>query len=329
MLGAPLPRAIITGVTGQDGHYLVDLLRSNDYETWGVVRNLDSPQVKRLKLEFPFVQVVQGDLTSMASVTTIIDSIRPDEIYNLGAISSVKRSFDIPELVADVNGLGPLRILEAIRNLQMFNVRVYQASSSEMYGKPGSTPQSELSPFRPRSPYGVAKLLAHNMCGLYRDAYSMWISCGILYNHESPRRSDKFVTRKISMSIARIKRGMQSQFSLGDVHQKRDWGFAGDYVEAMWRMLQVSAGGDYVIATGQSHSVADFVDMCAASAGLTGTWQNYVRVDSSLIRPTEVEDLVGDITKAKNELGWRPRVSTEALADMMVTADLRRLDRCR
>jgi GDPmannose 4,6-dehydratase len=272
---------------------------------------------------FPEAKLMNGDLTDFSSLLQVVDKVQPDEVYNLGAISFVGLSFKQPELTANVTGLGTLRILEAIRKIGAEkSTRFYQASSSEMFGKVRETPQTELTPFHPRSPYGVAKAFAHYTCVNYREAYDMHVSCGILFNHEGEYRGHEFVTRKITSNVARIKLGLQDRFSLGDLSPKRDWGYAGDYVEAMWLMLQQEKPDDYVIATGETHTVREFVEFALESAGLKGAIEDYVDFDQEMVRPSEVDLLVGNPLKAKDQLGWSPSVNFKALVDLMVKNDL-------
>jgi GDPmannose 4,6-dehydratase len=267
---------------------------------------------------------MNGDLTDFSSLLQVIDKVQPDEVYNLGAISFVGLSFKQPELTANVTGLGTLRLLEAIRKIGAEKTtRFYQASSSEMFGKVRETPQTELTPFHPRSPYGVAKSFAHYTCVNYREAYDMHVSCGILFNHEGEYRGHEFVTRKITSNVAKIKLGQQAKFSLGDLSPKRDWGYAGDYVEAMWLMLQQEVPQDYVIATGVANSVADFVQMALSAAGLSPDLEKYVIHDTEMMRPAEVELLIGDASKAKEQLGWSPKLDLNQLVALMVENDLR------
>lgn len=323
-------RALITGITGQDGSYLAELLLSKDYDVHGLIRRSSSfntgrldhlyhdphERGKRLSLHF-------ADLTDANGMSRLIRTIRPTEVYNLGAQSHVKVSFDQPLYTADATGVGATKILEAVRDFQEqtgYQIRFYQASSSEMFGKVVETPQKETTPFYPRSPYGVAKLYAHWITVNYRESYDLHASCGILFNHESPRRGETFVTRKITRAVGRIKCGLQSKLYLGNLDAKRDWGFAGDYVEAMWMMLQQEKADDYVIATGITRSVREFCERAFGRVGLD--YKDFVEVDPRYFRPAEVDLLLGDATKAKTALGWEPRVSFEGLADMMVDADL-------
>jgi GDPmannose 4,6-dehydratase len=315
--------ALITGITGQDGQHLAELLISKGYETFGLVtgsRNLLSdPVVKR----FPQIKLLRGDLADFSSLLNVINETQPDEIYNLGALSSVGLSFSQPELTANVTGLGLLRILEATRKLKLEDkTRIYQASSPEMFGKVRETPQSELTPFYPQSPYGIAKAFAHHTCIQYRESYGMFISAGILFNHEGENRGHEFVTRKISSSVARIKLGKQERFSLGNISPSRDWGYAGDYVEAMWLMLQQEEPDDFVIATGESHTIKEFVMEALEAAGLEADIEKYLDYDPSMIRPREVDTLIGDASKAFRKLGWKPKVTFQELVRKMVENDL-------
>jgi GDPmannose 4,6-dehydratase len=321
-----MKRALITGVTGQDGSYLAELLLEKGYEVYGVVRRSSSFNTERLDRIYqdPHVpdyrlRLVYGDLDDASSLNRALRSVKPDEIYNLGAQSHVRVSFDVPEYTASTVALGTLRLLEAIRESgQEKSVRFYQASSSEMFGG-AKPPQSEATPFEPRSPYACAKVFAHQLAQNYREAYQMFICCGILFNHESPRRGIPFVTRKITRTAARIKHGLEKKLYLGNLKAKRDWGFAGDYVEAMWLMLQQDKPDDYVVATGESHSVEECLDVAFGVLGLD--WKKYVEIDPRYFRPTEVDHLHGDPSKAKRVLGWKPKVSFKGLVEMMVKAD--------
>jgi GDPmannose 4,6-dehydratase len=316
--------ALITGITGQDGHHLTKLLLAKGYSVTGIVNGQRNSREDGFLKLFPDVKLIQGDLTDFSSLFQIVDDVQPDEVYNLGAISFVGLSFKQPELTANVTGLGALRLLEAVRKMgAQKDCRVYQASSSEMFGKVRETPQNELTPFYPRSPYGVAKTFAHYTCVNYRESYDMHISSGILFNHEGEYRGHEFVTRKITSNIARIKLGQQKKFSLGDLEPKRDWGYAGDYVEAMWLMLQQEKPQDYVIATGQTRSVRDFVLAALNAAGLEPDVEQYVDYDKEMIRPAEVDLLVGDASKAQAILGWVPKTNFENLVSLMVENDLK------
>ncbi len=329
-----MKRALITGITGQDGSYLSELLLEKGYEVHGVIRrsstfNTDridhiyrDPHDARARLFLHY-----GDLHDSSGLRRILEQVRPDEVYNLGAQSHVKVSFEQPEYTADVVGLGTLRLLEAVRDYAGrtdHKVRTYQASSSEMYGST-PPPQSETTPFHPRSPYAVSKVAAHYYAVNYREAYGLFISSGILFNHESPRRGETFVTRKITRAVGRIKMGLQEKLYLGNLEAKRDWGFAGDYVEAMWRMLQHTEPHDYVVATGEAHSVREFVELAFERAGLD--WKKYVEMDPRYLRPSEVDNLQGDPSKARHELGWQPRVTFQGLVEMMVDSDLELAER--
>jgi len=321
-----MKRALITGVTGQDGSYLAELLLAKGYEVYGVVRRSSSFNTERLDRIYqdPHVadyrlRLVYGDLDDASSLNRALRSVRPDEIYNLGAQSHVRVSFDVPEYTASTVGLGTLRLLEACRESGLDKtVRFYQASSSEMFGA-AAPPQSEATPLQPRSPYACAKVFAHQLAQNYREAYGMFISCGILFNHESPRRGIPFVTRKITRAAARIRHGLDKKLYLGNLEAKRDWGFAGDYVEAMWMMLQHDKADDYVVATGESHSVRELLDIAFGTLELD--WKQYVEIDPRYFRPTEVDHLHGDPSKAMRELGWKPKVTFRELIEMMVRAD--------
>jgi GDPmannose 4,6-dehydratase len=319
-----LKKALITGVTGQDGSYLAELLLGKGYEVHGVIRRSSSFNTERIDpiYQDPHapdyrLRLVYGDLDDATSLARILADVQPDEIYNLGAQSHVRVSFDIPEYTASSVALGTLRLLEGMRTLER-PARLYQASSSEMFGA-SPPPQGEDTPLRPRSPYACAKVFAHQLCQNYREAYGLFICCGILFNHESPRRGIPFVTRKITRAAARIKHGLDRKLFLGNLDAKRDWGFAGDYVEAMWLMLQQEAADDYVVATGESHSVREVLDVAFGTLGLD--WKGYVEIDRRYYRPTEVDHLCGDATKARERLGWKPRVGFRELVEMMVKAD--------
>ncbi|HML25332.1 MAG TPA: GDP-mannose 4,6-dehydratase [Methanomethylovorans sp.] len=315
--------ALITGITGQDGSYLAELLYNKGYNVYGLVRRLSTPNTSRIDHIQNNIELLQGDLTDQSSLSEAMRIAQPDEVYNLAAQSFVGTSWNQPVHTGDVTGLGVVRVLEAVRHV-VPDARVYQASSSEMFGKVQETPQTENTKFYPRSPYGVAKVYAYWTCVNYRESYGMHISNGILFNHESPRRGIEFVTRKITDSVARIYHGLESELRLGNLDAKRDWGFAGDYVDAMWRMLQQDAPGDYVIATGETHSVEEFVQEAFSIAGLD--WKKYVVVDPKFVRPAEVQLLLGDPSKAKRVLGWEPKVHFKELVKMMVEADLERLE---
>jgi GDPmannose 4,6-dehydratase len=312
---------LLTGITGQDGSYLADLLLEKGYEVHGIIRRSSSFNTARIDHIFNRLHLHFGDLSDGASLARLVLEVQPDEIYNLGAQSHVKVSFDTPEYTTDVGATGTLRLLEAARSLHKVKpVRFYQASSSEMFGRVQEVPQNESTPFYPCSPYGCAKVFAFSIARNYRESYGMHVSNGILFNHESPRRGETFVTRKITRAIARIKLGRQKELRLGNLKALRDWGYAGDYVDAMWRMLQHPAGDDYVVATGEMHSVAEFADLAFAHAGLNAG--DFVVVDPKYFRPTEVEELLGDASKAKGILGWEPKVTFKELVRMMVDADM-------
>jgi GDPmannose 4,6-dehydratase len=319
-------KALISGITGQDGSYLAEFLLGKGYEVYGIIRRSSSFNTGRIDpiYEDPHVphrrlHLVYGDLNDASSLNRIIRTIQPDEIYNLGAQSHVRVSFDIPEYTGEITGLGTIRLLEAIRESGL-KPKFYQASSSEMFGKVQNVPQCETTPFYPRSPYGAAKVYSYWITVNYREAYDLFACNGILFNHESPRRGETFVTRKITKAAARIKLGVQKDLFLGNLDAKRDWGFAGDYIQAMWMMLQTPKPEDYVIATGETHTVREFLEL--AFNRLQLDWRKYVKIDSKYYRPTEVDLLIGDASKAKRDLGWEPKVRFEELANMMVDADL-------
>jgi GDPmannose 4,6-dehydratase len=319
-----MARALITGITGQDGRHLAEFLHSKGYEVFGLVKGQNNPKADSIRDEFPFVQLVPGDLADFSSLVSALEMSQPDEVYNLGAISFVAMSFNQAELTGNITGLGVLRILEAIRlvgGARKNPIRFYQASSSEMFGKVRETPQTETTPFHPRSPYGVAKVFAHDITVNYRESYDMFACSGILFNHEGPRRGLEFVTRKITNSVARIKLGLQSELVLGNLEAKRDWGYAGDYVEAMWMMLQQPKPDDFVVATGKSHSIEQLLEVAFAAADLKD-WRQYVRQDQRFFRPAEVDLLIGDASKAKSKLGWQPKVGFNELIEMMVRHDI-------
>jgi len=318
-------RALITGITGQDGQFLAELLHEKDYEVFGLVKGQNNPKGTQVRTELPYVEIVSGDLQDLPSLIAAVEQVQPDEVYNLAAISFVAMSWQQPELTANVTGLGVLRMLEAIRMVggtQANPIRFYQASSSEMFGKVRATPQNELTPFHPRSPYGVAKVFGHDITVNYRESYGLFACCGILFNHESERRGLEFVTRKITNAVARIKLGLQDELVMGDLHPKRDWGYAGDYVKAMWAMLQQDEPDNYVVATGETHTVEEFVTLAFAHAEIDD-WRRYVRQDPRFLRPAEVELLVGDATKARERLDWQPQVEFSELVKLMVDHDLK------
>lgn len=320
-----MPRALITGITGQDGLYLSELLLSKGYEVFGLIRGQNNPKLELVRSTVPDVQLVTGDLTDMSSLIRALEVARPDEVYNLGAISFVAYSWDNALLTSEVTGKGVLNILEAVRLYSHDDpkrVRFYQASSSEMFGKVQEVPQRESTLLWPRSPYGVAKVFGHYMTINYRESYGMHASSGILFNHESPRRGPEFVTRKVSQAVARIKLGIQDELVMGNLDAKRDWGFAGDYVEAMWRMLQQDEAADYVVSTGVTHSIHELLDAAFAAAEVED-WSRYVRQDPQFMRPAEVDLLIGDPSKARDTLGWVPKVGFAELIGMMVENDLK------
>lgn len=316
--------ALITGITGQDGHHLTKFLLEKGYEVSGIVNGQKNSASEGFSQLFPQANLFQGDLADFSSLLQIVNEVKPDEIYNLGAISFVGMSFKQPELTANITGLGTLRMLEAVRKSGLSDsVRFYQASSSEMFGKVRETPQSELTPFHPRSPYGVSKTFAHFSCVNYREAYGMHISSGILFNHEGEYRGHEFVTRKITSNVAKIASGKIERFSLGSLTPRRDWGYAGDYVNAMWLMNQQKSGDDYVIATGKTHSVEEFLRLALKCADLDDDIEKYVEFDPAMTRPSEVDLLVGNPEKARNRLGWEPKVGFEDLVELMVRNDLK------
>jgi GDPmannose 4,6-dehydratase len=320
-----MKRALITGITGQDGRYLSELLSDSGYLVFGLIRGQANPKAQLVLDENPGVELVDGDLRDLSSLIAVMEQVQPDEVYNLGAMSFVQLSFKQAELTAEITGLGVLRMLEAVRivgGVENNPIRFYQASSSEMFGKVRETPQTERTPFHPRSPYGVAKVFGHDMTVFYREAYSLHASSGILFNHESERRGHEFVTRKITNSLARIKLGLQERISLGNLDSARDWGYAGDYVKAMWMMLQQPEPDDYVISTGETHTIREFLDVAFRIAGYE-SWEPYVRHDTRFDRPAEVDLLMGDATKAREKLGWTPTVTFEELVRRMYEADLK------
>jgi GDPmannose 4,6-dehydratase len=319
-----MKRALITGITGQDGSYLAELLLDKEYEVFGMVRRASTETFERIEHLVERVRLVQGDLLDPASLLAVLEEAQPQEVYNLAAQSFVPTSWNQPVLTAEYTAVGVTRLLEAIRRIDP-TIRFYQASSSEMFGKVRETPQNELTPFYPRSPYGVAKVYGHFITVNYRESYDLFAVSGILFNHESPRRGLEFVTRKISDGVARIKLGLASDLRLGDLEPSRDWGYAGDYVRAMWQMLQRDEPADYVVATGEAHSIREFVDLAFARAGLDPA--DHVRVDERFLRPAEVDHLVGDASRARAELGWAPEVSFRELVELMVDADVERLAR--
>jgi GDPmannose 4,6-dehydratase len=315
-------RAVITGISGQDGSYLAELLLEKGYDVTGIVRRSSAPNLWRIEHLLDRITLKPADLLDQLSLMRIVADVRPHELYNLAAMSFVPASWDQPLLTGEYNSQGVTRVLEAIRQVDPA-IKVYQASSSEMYGRVREVPQTELTPFYPRSPYGVSKVFGHYITVNYRESYGLFACSGILFNHESPRRGLEFVTRKVTEGVARIKLGLKDHLALGNLDASRDWGFAGDYVRAMWLMLQQEKADDYVIATGVSHSVRQLVETAFGHVGLD--WQQYVRIDPGLLRPAEVDHLIGDASKARAELGWQPSVDFVALVGMMVDADLARL----
>ena len=317
-------RALITGITGQDGLYLAELLLTKGYQVHAIIRGQNNPKRELVEKILPDVVLHTGDLTDLSSLMRAMRDARPDEVYNLGAVSFVAYSWENAQVTSDVTGIGVLNMLEAVRLYagdDIGRVRFYQASSSEMFGKVQAVPQNESTLLWPRSPYGVAKVYGHYMTINYRESYGMHASSGILFNHESPRRGPEFVTRKVSMAVARIKLGLQEHVTMGNLEAKRDWGFAGDYVEAMWLMMQQPEAGDYVIATGETHSIRDLLDAAFSHVGIDD-WEHLVRQDPRFMRPAEVDLLIGDATKARTVLGWKPTVAFPDLVAMMVDNDL-------
>jgi GDPmannose 4,6-dehydratase len=319
-----MPRAFITGITGQDGQHLAEFLHSKGYQVFGMIKGQNNPRALQIRDEFPYVELVPGDLADLTSLVNALEHVQPDEVYNLGAISFVAISFGQAELTSNITGLGVLRMLEAIRMVggtQNNKIRFYQASSSEMFGKVREVPQTELTPFHPRSPYGCAKVFGHDITINYRESYGIYACSGILFNHEGPRRGLEFVTRKISNTAARIKLGVEKELVMGNLDAKRDWGYAGDYVRAMWMMLQQPEPDDYVVATGETHSIEEFLTLAFEEVGLDD-WHNYVRQDPRFFRPAEVDLLIGDPTKTRDKLGWIPEVDFPSLVKMMVKNDM-------
>lgn len=320
-----MKRALITGLTGQDGSYLAELLLEKGYEVYGLMRRTSTPSVDRIKHILDKLNVIKGDIGDTSSLFDVIKTVEPDEVYNLAAMSFVPQSWVEPVSTGNITGLGVARILEAIRKSDL-NTKFYQAASSEMFGMVQEVPQTEKTPFYPRSPYGIAKVYAYWTTVNYRESYGMFTCNGILFNHESPRRGYEFVTRKITSAAARIKLGLQKELFLGNLDAKRDWGYSGDYVKAMWMMLNHKKADDYVICTGETHSVKEFAEEAFKCVGIKD-WEKYVKVDPNLIRPAEVNLLIGDYTKAKEVLGWKPEVDFKQLVNMMVEADLE-LEKC-
>ena len=319
-----MKRALITGITGQDGRHMSQLLTDKGYQVFGLIRGQNNPKSQIVTQENPALELVDGDLRDLSSLVAAVEQVQPDEVYNLGAMSFVALSFRQPELTADITGLGVLRMLEAIRivgGAENNPIRFYQASSSEMFGQVRETPQNESTPFHPRSPYGVAKVFGHHMTVNYRESYGLHASTGICFNHEGPRRGLEFVTRKITNGVARIKLGLQDTITLGNLDARRDWGYAGDFVDAMWRMVQKDKASDYVIATGETHTVQEFIDRAFAAAEIED-WERYIVKDPRFERPAEVDLLLGDASKARSELDWDAKVSFEELVTMMYENDL-------
>ena len=317
-----MKKALITGITGQDGSYLAELLLEKNYEVYGLVRRSSTEPLGRIEHIINQIKLIPGDMTDQSSLDEAIKTIQPDEVYNLAAQSFVPVSWNQPILTGNVTGLGVTRVLEAIRKNKP-DTKFYQASSSEMFGKVKEIPQNENTPFHPRSPYGVAKVYGHYITVNYRESHNIFACSGICFNHESPRRGLEFVTRKITNTVAKIKFGLEKKLYLGNLDAKRDWGYAGDYVKAMWLMLQQEKPDDYVISTEQTHSVREFVEIAFSYVGLN--WKDYVEVDPKLIRPAEVELLVGDSTKAKKILGWKPEITFEKLIEIMIKSDLKKV----
>jgi GDPmannose 4,6-dehydratase len=319
-----MKRALITGITGQDGLYLAELLTSKGYEVFGLIRGQNNPKYELVERTIPGIKLLTGDLTDLSSLLRAFSIARPDEVYNLGAISFVAYSWENAQLTTDVTGKGVLNILEAARLYagdDIGKLRFYQASSSEMFGKVQQVPQSESTLLWPRSPYGVAKVFGHYMTINYRESYGIHASSGILFNHESPRRGPEFVTRKVSQAVARISLGLQDEIVMGNLDSKRDWGFAGDYVEAMWKMLQQDEADDYVISTGETHSIHELLDVAFKEIGIED-WSHLVKQDPRFLRPAEVDLLIGDSTKARTRLDWAPKVGFTELVAMMVRSDI-------
>lgn len=324
-------KALITGITGQDGSYLAELLLEKGYEVYGIIRRASTFNTSRIDHiyqdphEHPKLHLIYGDLSDASSIYSILSDVKPDEVYNLAAQSHVRVSFDVPEYTSDIAALGPVRILEAIHKLGLKNTRYYQASSSEMFGKVQAVPQTEDTPFYPRSPYAVAKLYGHWITKNYRESYDMFACSGILFNHESPRRGETFVTRKITRAVAHIKAGLQEKLYLGNIDSKRDWGYAKEYVEAMWLMLQQDKPDDYIIATNETHTIREFLEVAFGRVSLK--WEDYVEIDPRYYRPAEVDLLIGDPSKAEKDLGWKPNTTFKELAELMVDADIEFLNK--
>ena len=319
-----MKRALVTGITGQDGRHLSEFLSLKGYQVFGLVHGQANPKIELVQEENPALELIEGDLRDLSSLIAVVEQVQPDEVYNLGAISFVQLSFKQAELTAEITGLGVLRMLEAVRIVGGTDnnpIRFYQASSSEMFGKVQETPQTERTPFHPRSPYGAAKVFGHYITMNYREAYGIHASSGILFNHEGPKRGLEFVTRKVTNAVARIKLGLQESITLGNIDSSRDWGYAGEYVEAMWMMLQQDVPDDYVIATGETHTTRELLTHAFALAGIDD-WEPYVKQDPRFYRPAEVDLLIGDASKARRVLGWKPQVSFQELVRMMYENDL-------
>ena len=319
-----MKRALVTGITGQDGRYLAQFLAGKGYQVYGLIRGQNNPKGQMVVDETPALELVDGDLRDLSSLIAAVEQVQPDEVYNLGAVSFVPLSWTQPELTSEITGLGVLRMLEAVRivgGTDRNPIRFYQASSSEMFGKVRETPQNELTPFHPRSPYGVAKVFGHHMTVNYRESYGLHASSGILFNHGSEKRGIEFVERKITSSLARIKLGLQDSITLGNLDSARDWGYAGDYVEAMWLMLQQDEADDYVVASGATHTIRECLDVAFRAAGYDD-WSSFVLKDARFERPAEVDLLMGDATKAREKLGWQPLVTFEQLVTLMYESDL-------
>ncbi len=318
--------AFITGITGQDSSHLAELLLQKDYKVFGLIRRSSTNNTWRLHNVIDKIELVQGDLTDQSSLDKAIALIKPDEVYNMGAMSMVRTSWEIPETTFNVNANGTIRLLEAIRSFGNKETKMYQASTSEMFGKVQETPQKETTPFYPRSIYGVSKLAAHWACINYRESYNMFVACGIAFNHESYRRSTEFLTRKVSLGVAKIHLKMQDSISLGNLDSKRDWGYAPDFCEAFWKILQLDKPEDIVLATGETHTIKEFIQLAFEEVGITN-WQDYIKQDPKFIRPAEVDLLLGNTTKAKRLINWQPKTTFKELVSIMVSSDLERLKR--
>jgi GDPmannose 4,6-dehydratase len=318
--------AFISGITGQDSSHLAELLLEKNYRVFGLIRRSSTNNTWRLHNVINKIELIQGDLTDQSSLDKAIQLIKPDEVYNMGAMSMVRTSWEIPETTFDVNANGTIRLLEAIRSFGKKETRMYQASTSEMFGKVQETPQKETTPFYPRSIYGVSKLAAHWACINYRESYNMFISCGIAFNHESHRRSTEFLTRKVSLGVAKISLGLADSIFLGNLDSKRDWGYAPDFCEAFWKILQLDTPQDIVLATGETHTISEFVQLAFKEVGITN-WQDYIKQDPRFMRPAEVDILLGDASKAKRLIDWKPKTTFKEIVSIMVSSDLERLKR--